>query len=132
MTAPRYDTGAFVAAELRDQERAARRVLAAQEVLEVWSTIERMRALVVEHRRNGDAMLAIGTAGAIRPHHCTLDRLAREIGLPPLTLGRDIAAFARAQLGLPIDAPSSVRTRPRTAAWERELTRAQDIVELSG
>lgn len=100
----------------------------ARAALEEWAWIERLRAFADECRARGDAALAFDVARAIRPRHVALDRLASALGLPPLQLGRDIAAFARAQLGLPIDAPADPGRPPRQLqppAWIRDLSRAR-------
>jgi hypothetical protein len=97
-----------------------------RELLERVAVVERLRAIRNEYRALEQWTLAGTIPPAIRQEHWRIARLAHELGLPPLTLTRDAAAYARAQLGMPIDAPSTVRP-PRqrgVPAWERALAEA--------
>jgi hypothetical protein len=99
-----------------------------RELLDRVAVIERLRAIRDEFRAMEQWSLAGTIPPAIRREHGRIARLSYELGLPPMTLTRDAAAFARAQLGLPIDAPAANhaarRRRPQTSAWQRDLATA--------
>lgn len=76
-----------------------------REILEHVARVERLRAIREELRAMEQFALASGINRGIRLEHWAINRLQQQLGLSPFVLARDAAAFARAQLGLPIDAP---------------------------